>query len=127
MRKNRRFIILVVFVIAGFLWAKEQYVVPIIMYHKINDRAGISKLNVTPESFREQISFLKRHDYNVVKLEELAELVKENKDDTEDNILDINVGNVEITAEGKALDTLNLKRYCCRRHMLTHVDLVDII
>ena len=55
------------------------------------------------------------------------ELVKENKDDTEDNILDINIDNVEITAEGKALDTLKLKRYCCRRHMLTHVDLVDTI
>lgn len=28
------------------------------------------------------------------------------------------------TAEGKALDDLGLKRMCCRRHMLTHVDLV---
>jgi len=79
MRRWRRFTILIVFTVAGFLWAKEQYVVPVIMYHKINDRAGISKLNVTPESFREQISFLKRHDYNVVELEKLAELVKENK------------------------------------------------
>ncbi|MDP8229640.1 MAG: polysaccharide deacetylase family protein [Candidatus Gorgyraea atricola] len=79
MKRWRRFAILIVFVIAGFLWAKEQYVVPVIMYHKINDKAGISKLNVTPESFRDQISFLKRHDYNIVKLEELAELVRENK------------------------------------------------
>jgi DNA-directed RNA polymerase subunit N (RpoN/RPB10) len=28
------------------------------------------------------------------------------------------------TAEGKALDELNLTRQCCRRHMLTHVDLI---
>ena len=55
------------------------------------------------------------------------ELVKENKDNDNDNILDINIDNVKKTAEGKALDTLNLKRYCCRRHMLTHVDLVDTI
>ena len=57
------------------------------------------------------------------------ELVEKNKDkdQTDDNLLDININTVKPTAEGKALDKLNLKRYCCRRHMLTHVDLVDII
>ena len=30
----------------------------------------------------------------------------------------------EKTAEGLALDELNLKRTCCRRHFLTHVDLI---
>lgn len=28
------------------------------------------------------------------------------------------------TAEGKALDDLGVKRPCCRRHFLTHVDLL---
>ena len=28
------------------------------------------------------------------------------------------------TAEGKALDELNVHRPCCRRHFLTHVDLL---
>jgi|UniRef100_A0A6C0JJR8 DNA-directed RNA polymerase subunit N (RpoN/RPB10) len=28
------------------------------------------------------------------------------------------------TAEGRALDELGLVRTCCRRHMLTHVDLI---
>ena len=28
------------------------------------------------------------------------------------------------TAEGKALDDVNLTKPCCRRHMLSHVDLV---
>ena len=27
--------------------------------------------------------------------------------------------------EGDALDALGLKRYCCRRMLLTHVDLID--
>jgi DNA-directed RNA polymerase subunit N (RpoN/RPB10) len=27
------------------------------------------------------------------------------------------------TIEGKVLDTLGLTRICCRRHMLTHVDI----
>ena len=28
------------------------------------------------------------------------------------------------TAEGKALDELGILKQCCRRHMLTHVDLI---
>ena len=28
------------------------------------------------------------------------------------------------TAEGKALDDLGVRRQCCRRHFLTHVDLI---
>ena len=31
--------------------------------------------------------------------------------------------NVEKTPEGQVLDTLGLTRMCCRRHMLTHVDI----
>ena len=30
---------------------------------------------------------------------------------------------VKKTPEGIVLDKLKLKKYCCRRHMLTHVDL----
>lgn len=29
------------------------------------------------------------------------------------------------TVELKVLNALGLKRYCCRKHMLTHVDLID--
>jgi DNA-directed RNA polymerase subunit N (RpoN/RPB10) len=29
----------------------------------------------------------------------------------------------EKTPEGEVLDDLNLKKMCCRRHMLTHVDI----
>ena len=31
------------------------------------------------------------------------------------------------TIEGKILDEMNLNRYCCRRMMLSHVDLCDKI
>jgi DNA-directed RNA polymerase subunit N (RpoN/RPB10) len=30
-------------------------------------------------------------------------------------------------AKGKLLDELGLNKICCRRHMLGHVDLIDII
>tara|TARA_B100001175_G_C19506046_1_gene640917 strand:- start:956 stop:1204 length:249 start_codon:yes stop_codon:yes gene_type:complete len=33
----------------------------------------------------------------------------------------------EKTIEGKTLDKLNIKRYCCRRMFLSHVDLCEII
>lgn len=31
------------------------------------------------------------------------------------------------TKRGKLLDDMGIKRICCRRHLLTHVDLIDII
>lgn len=31
------------------------------------------------------------------------------------------------TVELRVLNELGLKRYCCRKHMLTHVDLIDKI
>jgi DNA-directed RNA polymerase subunit N len=30
---------------------------------------------------------------------------------------------IDKTPEGEVLDTLNLTKMCCRRHMLTHVDI----
>ena len=30
---------------------------------------------------------------------------------------------IDKTPEGEVLDSLNLKKMCCRRHMLTHVDI----
>ena len=79
MKRYRRLIILLgvlVFVGLGFLWAREQYVVPIIMYHRIDEGATLSKLSVSPESFKRQMGFLERHNYNVVRLEELPDLIK---------------------------------------------------
>ena len=44
-------------------------------------------------------------------------------DDEIDNILYLTNKNVEKTPEGIVLDELKLNRMCCRRHMLTHVDI----
>ena len=59
------------------------------------------------------------------KYETYKKLVVKNKGNTEETI--INVTNVKKTAEGKALDELKLKRYCCRNVMLSHVELIDVI
>ena len=36
-------------------------------------------------------------------------------------------GSVSESANQKAFSELEIKRYCCRRHLLTHIDLVDKI
>jgi len=56
-----------------------NYVPAILMYHNIDDNAHLSKLSVTPESFKRQMKFLKRHNYNVVSLDEMVELVSSGK------------------------------------------------
>tara|TARA_B100001063_G_C16261278_1_gene310019 strand:+ start:107 stop:340 length:234 start_codon:yes stop_codon:yes gene_type:complete len=40
-----------------------------------------------------------------------------------DKVVYLTKDNKEKTPEGKVLDKLKLNKYCCRRHMLTHVDL----
>lgn len=39
------------------------------------------------------------------------------------NVIYLTEDKVEKTPEGIVLDKLELTKYCCRRHMLTHVDL----
>ena len=40
-----------------------------------------------------------------------------------DNVVYVTRENIEKTTEGNVLDELGLTKICCRRHMLTHVDL----
>lgn len=35
--------------------------------------------------------------------------------------------NFDKNLKGKILDELGLDRICCRRHMLSHIDLIDVI
>lgn len=45
------------------------------------------------------------------------------KDKNPEEVIYLVKDEVKKTAEGEVLDLLNLHKYCCRRHMLTHVDL----
>ncbi len=40
-----------------------------------------------------------------------------------DTVVYVTKNNIEKTIEGKVMDELGLNKMCCRRHMLTHVDL----
>lgn len=73
---KKRIIILasVIIILAGALGfvARAGYVVPVLMYHSIDDKAGATKLSVSPESFARQMEFLNKNHYNVVGLDKVA-------------------------------------------------------
>jgi len=48
---------------------------------------------------------------------------KSNKDMTVDSVVYLTKEMTDKTSEGEVMDQLNLTRICCRRHMLTHVDI----
>jgi DNA-directed RNA polymerase I, II, and III subunit RPABC5 len=52
------------------------------------------------------------------------EKVKDNRRETGKNEMEYLTATTVKTAEGKALDDLKVVRPCCRRHFLTHVDLL---
>ena len=41
-----------------------------------------------------------------------------------DDVIYLTEDNIKKTPEGKCLDDLGLTKICCRRHMLTHVDVL---
>jgi DNA-directed RNA polymerase I, II, and III subunit RPABC5 len=49
--------------------------------------------------------------------------IKISKDIDTDSVIYLNKEKVEKTPEGEVLDQLKLTNVCCRRHMLTHVDI----
>ena len=52
--------------------------------------------------------------------------VKELRDSKTSSTIYIDGTSVPDTAEKKVLDELEIRRYCCKKHFLTHVDLVKI-
>ncbi len=75
--KIKIFVILalvIVLIIAGFsFFISPKFVVPILMYHHIDENGAASSLSVSPENFRSQMRFLSRRNYNVISLAELVE------------------------------------------------------
>jgi DNA-directed RNA polymerase I, II, and III subunit RPABC5 len=49
--------------------------------------------------------------------------IKFNKNIDVNKVLYLSNDDISKTPEGIVLDKLKLTKYCCRRHMLTHVDL----
>ncbi len=56
----------------------------------------------------------------------LAEVrkIKLSRDLDVDKVIYLTAEYIDKTPEGEVMDTLGLTKMCCRRHMLTHVDIV---
>lgn len=50
-------------------------------------------------------------------------IVNKSKINNNDEVVYLKHDNIEKTVEGETLDHLGLTKICCRRHMLTHVDI----
>ena len=64
----------------GFtFWLRDRYVVPILTYHHVGIPSGSKyRLNtVTAKSFEYQMSFLKRHGFQVISFDDFVEGIKE--------------------------------------------------
>ena len=59
--------------------------------------------------------------YRYYKLE--VNKAKSNNDVGVDDIIYFTTDNTDKTINGRVFDDLKLKKICCRRHMLTHVDI----
>jgi len=66
-------LVICVFLVGGRLFLDSKYVVPVLMYHSVDEKAAQTKLSVLPESFERQMKFLRDSNYNVVTLEKLIE------------------------------------------------------
>ncbi len=77
----RAFVIILVLIFSGAVFsAPKVYVPPIIMYHSVNlEVRAKDRLTVSVKAFERQMRFLKTHNYNVLSLESLADLIKEKK------------------------------------------------
>ena len=59
-----------------WMWFATQYRLPILMYHSVSiDNRGY-ETSVSPESFKKQMDYLKRHHYDVISLNEFVEIRK---------------------------------------------------
>ena len=77
--KKKVSIVTAAVLVGGFLFLRAQYVVPVLMYHSVDEKAKETKLSVCPASFEEQMKFLSEHKYNVITLQELADTVKKGR------------------------------------------------
>ncbi len=72
-------VILILIFLAFILILRSVYVVPVLMYHNIDQNWKESKLSVSPQSFKRQMEFLVRNKYNIISLHKLKKLQESGK------------------------------------------------
>jgi peptidoglycan/xylan/chitin deacetylase (PgdA/CDA1 family) len=84
MFRRRRLIAVSILAIGCILFfaafIRTTSVVPILMYHSVNPAASRkTALAVRPQTFERQMRFLRKNRYNIITLQELTGLIKDNK------------------------------------------------
>jgi peptidoglycan/xylan/chitin deacetylase (PgdA/CDA1 family) len=70
--------VIILFLLVGFI--RQQYVLPIVMYHSVSQIVPVgSRIVVSVKTFERQMNFLKKHRYNVLTLEAAAALIRDKK------------------------------------------------
>jgi len=65
---------------SSVFYIRQNYVVPILMYHSVSpDALSDNRLAISIETFERQMHFLKNNHYNVLPLDSVANLIKEKK------------------------------------------------
>jgi peptidoglycan/xylan/chitin deacetylase (PgdA/CDA1 family) len=79
--RNICWTVLLVLLVGGIgftFWLRDRYVVPILTYHHVGIPSGKWRLNtVTTKSFEYQMSFMKRHGFDVISFDDLVKGLKE--------------------------------------------------
>lgn len=71
-------VVILVCLLANFI--SQKYVVPIMMYHRVlSEPKPEYRLSVSVKALNRQLQFLKKNHYNVLSLEELADLIRHKK------------------------------------------------
>jgi peptidoglycan/xylan/chitin deacetylase (PgdA/CDA1 family) len=61
---------------ASYAFMKNAYVLPVLMYHYVDDKSAESKLSVSPADFEAQMKFLHDHRYNVIGPNQVVEYMQ---------------------------------------------------
>jgi peptidoglycan/xylan/chitin deacetylase (PgdA/CDA1 family) len=73
-------LVIILGLIAFFQWASPRYVPPILAYHHVREGALPSdRETVSPQDFEKQMAYIHQHGYRVLRLEELAAMIEQNK------------------------------------------------
>jgi len=80
--KKISFVLFIIFTLLSsvVIIISSNYVVPILMYHSVNPIApSENRLIVSVSAFKRQMNFLKKHNYKVLPLETVVDLIKNRK------------------------------------------------
>ncbi len=70
---------LLIYTIGFSIWISDKHVVPILVYHHIDGKAELDLTSVSPESFDQQMAYIKKNEFKVITLDELVQAITQGK------------------------------------------------